>query len=87
MNQIIHIEDGEAVSLAGVSASPSAQASAAGSSVIKFPFQANSAAALLALESATSPDTFESLGDVAVRLVGSWSLPKLVCWSQREGED
>ncbi len=61
----IHIEDGEAVSLAGVAASPSAQASAAGSSVIQFPFQAITAAALLALEDAMEPDTFESLGSIA----------------------
>lgn len=85
MNQIIHIEDGEAVSLAGVSASPSAQASAAGSSVIQFPFQAVSAA-LVGLEDESSPDMFESIGELSVRLLATWELPRLVCWSQREGE-
>ena len=77
MNQIIHIEDGEAVSLAGVSASPSAQASAAGSTVIQFPFQAVSAA-LVGLDATEPDDCFESLGSVAVRLVGQWKLPRLL---------
>lgn len=73
----IHIEDGEAVSLAGVATSPSAQAPAAGSHIIQFPNSRPTAAALLALEEATLPSTFESVGEVAVRLVGQWKLPRI----------
>lgn len=87
MNQIIHIEDGEAVAFGRGLTSPSAQAPAAGSHIIQFQFQKPIvAAASMALEDATSPDTFESLGDVAVRIVAAWKLPKLVCWRQGEEE-
>jgi hypothetical protein len=56
--------------------------------IIQFPFQAITAAALSALEEATLPSTFESVGEVAVRLVGSWSFPRLVVWrgSREEGQ-
>lgn len=86
MNQIIHIEDGEAVSLAGVAASPSAQASAAGSSVIQFPFQAHCRRPR-GLEDESSPDMFESIGELSVRLVGQWSLPRLVVMTAQGGEE
>lgn len=84
----IHIEDGEAAAFGRGATSPSAQASAAGSQVIPFiPNSRPSAAALLALEDATLPSTFESVGEVAVRLVGSWSLPRISCRSAAWEED
>lgn len=77
-NRIIHIEDGEArASVArGKATSPSCSAPPQGASVIQFPVP--SAAALLALEDATLPSTFESVGEVAVRLVGQWKLPRIL---------
>jgi len=73
----IHIEDGEAIAFGRGSTSPSAQASAAGSSVIQFQFQAVSAA-LVGLDATEPDDCFESLGSVAVRLVGQWKLPRIL---------
>lgn len=60
--------------------------SAAGRAVIQFPFQARTAAASMALEDAieTEEDSFQSLGSIAIKLVGAWSLPRLVCWRQGE---
>jgi hypothetical protein len=55
---------------------PSSQSAASAGSVIQFPGPV-SAAALLALEEATLPSTFESVGEVAVRLVGQWKLPRI----------
>jgi hypothetical protein len=87
MNQIIHIEDGEEVSLAGVAASPSAQASAAGSSVIQFPFQAHCRRPR-GLEDASDPvEGFESIGSLAVRIVGQFELPRLVVMTVQGGEE
>ena len=71
-------KDGEAAAFGRDATSPSAQASAAGSQVI--PFISNSrpsAAALLALEDESSPDMFESIGELSVRLVGRWKLPRI----------
>ncbi len=78
----IHIEDGEArASVArGKSTSPSsAQPRRGDAQILQFQ-KPIVAAASMALEDASSPDTFESLGELAVRLVGQWSLPRLVCW-------
>lgn len=57
---------------------PSSQSAASAGSVIQFPGPV-SAAALLALEEAieTEEDSFQSLGSIAVRLVGQWSLPRI----------
>lgn len=55
--------------------------SAAGRAVIQFPFQGPVAAASMALEDASSLDTFESLGELAVRIVGQFDLPRINCWS------
>jgi len=65
----------EAVSLAGVAASSFSGPAAREASVIQF--SRPSAAASLALEDATLPSTFESVGEVAVRLVGRWKLPRV----------
>jgi hypothetical protein len=74
----------EAEFLAGSPASSSARR--AGQTVIQFPFQGPVAAASMALEDAieTEEDSFQSLGSIAIRLVGQWSLPKLTCWRQGE---
>lgn len=64
--------------------SASSRSAAPAGTVIKF--QARTAAASMALEDASSLDTFESLGELAVRLVADWSLPRLVCWRQGEEE-
>jgi hypothetical protein len=36
----------------------------------------------MALEDAieTEEDSFQSLGSIAIRLVGQWSLPRISCW-------
>ncbi len=88
MNQIIHIEDGEAcASVArGKKPSPSSAQPRRGDAQI-LEFQKPTAAALLALEDATLPSTFESVGEVAVRLVGQWSLPKLKVMTVRGREE
>jgi hypothetical protein len=33
---------------------------------------------------ASSLDMFESLGELAIKLVADWSLPRLSCWRQGE---
>jgi hypothetical protein len=76
MRRIIQNGDGEAQGSCGANL-PAVSRSAAGEPVIiQFPFQA-SAAALLALEEASSLDTFESLGELAVKLVATWKLPRI----------
>lgn len=77
-----HKEDDEAVSLAGVSASSPARRS--GQTVI--PFQDRTAAACLVLEEASSPDweVPPTIGELAVKLVATWSRPRVVCWRQGE---
>lgn len=74
----IHIEDGRASAFVaiGLAVPSSAQPRRGDAQILQF--QARSAAASLALEDATSPSTFESVGEVAVRLVADWSLPRLV---------
>jgi hypothetical protein len=61
---------------------PSSQSAASAGTVIQFPnSSAITAAALLALEDAMEPDTFESLGSIAVRIVADWKLPRISCRS------
>lgn len=83
MNQIIHIEDGEAVAFGRGSTSPSAQHPPHGMPVISI-LRAESRRPE-GSEDASSPDTFESLGELAVRLVASFSRPscKLLRLDQR----
>lgn len=83
MTQVIHIEDGETVSLAGVAASPSAQPRRGDAQILEF--QANRRR--LCLEEASSLDTFESLGELALRLVAAWKLPRISCRSMAWEED
>lgn len=87
MNQIIQIEDGTASAIVaiGPAAPSSAQPAARDAQILEF--QKPTAAALLALEEATLPSTFESVGEAAVRLVADWSLPSIKCWrgSREEG--
>lgn len=69
---------------------PSSRSAALAGLVI--PFISNSrpsAAALLALEEAIEfeEDSFQSLGSIAVRLVGQWSLPKVVVWRPGVAEE
>ncbi len=68
------------------STDPSSLSAALAGTVIPFPFQARSAAASLALEDAieTEEDSFQSLGSIAIRLVGAWSLPRISCWRAPE---
>jgi len=68
------------------STDPSSLSAALAGTVIQFPFQAVSAA-LLALEDAMEPDTFESLGSIAVRIVADWKLPKVVVWRAGVAEE
>lgn len=86
-NRVIHIEDGEA-SLAfgrGSTPSPSSAQPRRGDAQI-LEFQKPTAAASLALEEATSPSTFESVGEVAVRLIGRFDRPSIKCWRGSGGE-
>lgn len=86
----IHNEDRKAeASVAGGMPSGLRSGPAARETVIvQFPFQSPVAAASMALEDAieTEEDSFQSLGSIAIKLVGAWSLPKLVCWRQGEEE-
>jgi hypothetical protein len=80
-------KDDEAVSLAGVSASSPARRS--GQPVI-LSFQARNAAASMALEEASSPDweVPPTIGELAVRLVAEWKLPRIrLLASSREVDD
>lgn len=71
-------KDDEAVSLAGVSASSPARRS--GQTVI-LSFQADRRR-YLGLEDASDPvEGFESIGSLAVRIVGQFELPRIVCRS------
>ncbi len=72
-------DEGAAAFHAGGQLAPSSQSAAPAGSVIQFSNSRPSAAALLALEEATLPSTFESVGEVAVRLVGRWKLPRISC--------
>lgn len=83
MTQVIHIKDGEANAFGRGLTSPSAQAPAARVPVISI-LRADSRRPE-GSEDASSPDTFESLGELAVRLVANWSLPscKLLRLDQR----
>lgn len=78
--KIIHIEDGEAIAFGRGSTSPSSAQPRRGDAQI-LEFQKPTAAALLALEDAMEPDTFESLGSIAVRLLADWKLPRIRCRS------
>lgn len=61
--------------------------SAAGRAVIQFPFQARTAAASMALEDASDPvEGFESIGSLAVRIVGQFKLPRISCRSAMEDD-
>lgn len=84
MTQVIHIEDGETVPLAGVTASPSAQPRRGDAQILEF--QANRRRLCLEEAIELEEDSFQSLGSIAVRLVASWSRPRLVCWRQWEEE-
>lgn len=58
---------------------------ARGTVVIQFPFQGPVAAASMALEDASDPvDGFESIGSLAVRIVGQFKLPRISCRSAME---
>lgn len=71
-------KDDEAGSLAGVSASSPARRS--GQTVI-LSFQADRRR-YLGLEDASDPvEGFESIGSLAVRIVGQFELPRIVCRS------
>lgn len=72
-------KDDEAVSLAGVSASSPARRS--GQTVI-LSFQADRRR-YLGLEEASSPDweVPPTIGELAVRLLAEWKLPRIVCRS------
>ena len=68
--------DGEAQGSCGTNF-PAVSRSAAGEpEIIQFPFQAVTAA-LVGLDAAEPDDCFESVGSVAVRLCGQWSLPRI----------
>lgn len=88
-NRNIHIEDGEALAFGRGLASPSAQAPAAGSHVIPFFLQGPVAAASMALEDASSSDwdVPPTIGELAVRLVADWSLPRLVVMAVKGREE
>lgn len=78
----IHIEDGTASAIVAIgSAVPSsAQPRRGDAQILKF--QSPVDAASMALEDAieTEEDSFQSLGSIAIRLVGQWSLPRISCW-------
>lgn len=66
--------------------SASSRSAAPAGTVIKF--QARTAAASMALEDAIeTEDTFEVLGSIAIRLVGQWSLPRLVVMTIKGEEE
>jgi hypothetical protein len=77
-------KDDEAVSLAGVSASSPARRS--GQPVILVFSQRPAARCVLADE--TSPiEGFEHIGEVSVRLMARWSLPKMTLAQGRRGRN
>jgi len=69
-------DEGAAAFHAGGQLAPSSQSAASAGLVIQFPFQAVTAA-LVGLDATEPDDCFESLGSVAVRLCGQWSLPRV----------
>lgn len=76
MNQGITILNDETVSsLAGVASVSSPARRFLGQPVILIQFQANRRR-LVDLDSAIEPDTFQSLGSIAVKLIADFSLPR-----------
>lgn len=80
-----HIDDDERDALAGVSAS-SSSARRAGQSAEIIQFIPRNAAAEWDDEAGEFDDTFESIGSLAVRLVASWQLPRLVVFVAADPE-
>ncbi len=68
------------------STDPSSLSAALAGTVIQFPFQAHCRRPR-GLEDESSPDMFESIGELSVRLVGQWSLPRLVVMTVQGGEE
>lgn len=80
-------KDDDAKMLAGVPASSLPKRPPLGSVILSF--QARNAAASMALEEASSPDweVPPTIGELAVRLVAEWKLPRIVCRSAAREED
>jgi hypothetical protein len=70
-------EDSEVLAFPEVGTPLSPARRAGQTEIIQFPFQGPVAAASMALEDAMEPDTFESLGSIAVRIVADWNLPRI----------
>lgn len=87
----IHNEDRKAeASVAGGMPSGLRSGPAARETVIvQFPFQSPVAAASMALEDASSSDwdVPPTIGELAIKLVGQWELPRISCWRQAKGEE
>lgn len=79
-----HIDDDERDALAGVSASSSARRSGQTAEIIQF--IPRNAAAEWDDDAGEFDDTFESIGSLAVRLVASWQLPRLVVFVAADPE-
>jgi hypothetical protein len=85
MHRSTHIDDDERDTLAGVSAS-SSSARRAGQTAEIIQFIPRNAAAEWDDEAGEFDDTYESIGSLAVRLVASWQLPRLVVFVAADPE-
>jgi hypothetical protein len=85
MHRSTHIDDDERDTLAGVSDS-SSSARRAGQTAEIIQFIPRNAAAEWDDEAGEFDDTYESIGSLAVRLVASWQLPRLVVFVAADPE-
>jgi hypothetical protein len=85
MHRSTHIDDDERDALAGVSDS-SSSARRAGQTAEIIQFIPRNAAAEWDDDAGEFDDTFESIGSLAVRLVASWQLPRLVVFVAADPE-
>jgi hypothetical protein len=85
MHRSTHIDDDERDALAGVSDS-SSSARRAGQTAEIIQFIPRNAAAEWDDEAGEFDDTYESIGSLAVRLVASWQLPRLVVFVAADPE-
>lgn len=84
---LTQIADEEAVALAGVSESSSRSTAGPTAEIIPFPAPQTAAMEWAWEEEAGEfDDTFESIGSLAVRLVASWQLPRLVVFVAADPE-
>jgi hypothetical protein len=84
MHKGIHIEDEGTEHLAGFP-EPSSRPATGSAVILLFPFPPRTAASWAWEEEASGPDTFQSIGSLAIRLVMRTKYPRIWC-EVREGE-